>query len=236
MKKLGLIGGVGPESTIPYYHDIVYGVQKRVGRAYFPELTIESLSTFEVIRMSSQGMREELTAYLLKGIRHLEAAGAEVGALTCNTGHMVFEELQAQAKIPLVSIVDVTCAEAQRQGFTRLGLLGTAATMNGTFFNPPFERVGIKVITPLPEEKEMIARKIPEELELGIVNAETVSAFTKVVERMTEKEKIQAVILGCTELPMLFRGVTLPVPVLDTMQIHIKELINKIMESGEGQP
>lgn len=233
MKKLGLIGGVGPESTIPYYHGIVYGVQEKVGRPYFPPLTIESLSTFEVIRMSSQGLREELTAYLLAGIRNLEAAGADFGALACNTGHMVFEELQAQSHIPLVSIVDVTCSEAQRQGFQKLGLLGTMATMDGTFFKQPFERAGMEIVTPLDAEKKLIAQKITDELELGIVKPETVSAVQKIVDRMVEQNGIEAVVLGCTELPMLFENAALPVPVLDTMQIHIAALVENIMEEGE---
>lgn len=232
MKKLGLLGGVGPESTIPYYRGIIYGVQKKVGRPYFPPLTIESLSTFEVIRMSFHGLLEELTGYLLAGVRNLEAAGADFGALACNTGHMVFKELQAQSPIPLVSIVDVTCVEAQRQGFTKLGLLGTAVTMAGVFFKHPFEQVGMEVATPSDAEKEWIEQKITDELEFGIVEPETVSEFQKIVKRMMERNGIQAVILGCTELPMLFTDAALPVPVLDTMQIHIAVLVEKIMEDG----
>ena len=116
MKKLGLIGGVGPESTIPYYRSIVNGVKDRVGRPYLPPLTIESLSCFEVIRMSSESDTEGLTAYLLAGIRNLAAAGA---ALACNTGHLVFDELQKASPIPLVSIVEATCAEAVRRGYKK---------------------------------------------------------------------------------------------------------------------
>ena len=134
MKKLGLIGGVGPESTIPYYRSIVNGVKDRVRRPYLPPMTIESLSCFEVIRMSSEGDTEGLTAYLLAGIRNLAAAGAEVGALACNTGHLVFDELQKTSPIPLVSIVEATCAEAVRRGYKKVGLIGTSATMEADFF------------------------------------------------------------------------------------------------------
>lgn len=202
MKKLGLIGGVGPESTIPYYRGIVYGVQEKIGKTVFPPLTVESLSSFEVIRMSSQGMRKELTDYLLAGIRNLAAAGADFGALACNTGHMVFEELQEKSPIPLISIVDVTCQNAKEAGYTKVGLIGTIATMDGTFFVQPFEQTGIEVITPLKREKELIADKITKELELGIVSPETVTSFTAVVNRMSRENDIQALILGCTELPM----------------------------------
>lgn len=229
MKKLGLIGGVGPESTIPYYHGIVYGVQKKVGRPFFPPLTIESLSSFEVIRMSSRGKKEELTAYLLAGIRNLAAAGADFGALACNTGHMVFEELQEQSPIPLVSIVETACAEAKRLQLTKVGLIGTTATMEGDFFRQPFENAGITVITPEESERNMIAQRITDELELGIVNQETVLAFTYIVHRMTEQAQIQALVLGCTELPLLFKDVELPVPCLDTMQLHIQALIKEVL-------
>lgn len=140
--------------------------------------------------------------------------------------------MQTQSSILLVSIVDVTCAEAQRQGFTKLGLLGTAVTMDGVFFKRPFERAGMEIATPSDAEKEWIEQKITDELEFGIVKPETVSEFQKIVKRMAEQNGIQAVILGCTELPMLFKDATLSVPVLDTMQIHIAALVEKIMENG----
>lgn len=230
MKKLGLIGGVGPESTIPYYRGIVNGVKDRVGKPYLPLLTIESLSCFEVIRMSSEGDTAGLTAYLLAGIRNLAAAGAEVAALACNTGHLVFDELQKASPIPLVSIVEATCAEAVRRGYRKVGLMGTSATMETDFFKTPFRRVGIEVVTPDAEERAYIADHILNELEMGIVSDQTAVRILKIMERMVEEQQIEAVVLGCTELPLLFEGHNSPVPLLDTMQIHIKALIDTIME------
>lgn len=230
MKKLGLIGGVGPESTIPYYKGILYGVKARTGKLYLPPLTIESLSCYEVIRMSSEGNTEGLTAYLLTGIRNLAAAGAEVGALACNTGHMVFDELQKASPIPLVSIVDVTCAEAVRQGYQRVGLLGTAATMEADFFKTPFREAGIEVVIPDEKERAYIADRIVNELEMGSVNEDTAAHVLKLVERMAGEQKIEAIVLGCTELPLLFEGRKPAVPLLDTMKIHIDALVNTVME------
>lgn len=230
MKKLGLIGGVGPESTIPYYKGIVYGVQKRVGKPYLPPLTIESLSCFEVIRMSSEGDTAGLTDYLLEGIHNLAAAGAEVGALACNTGHMVFDELQKLSPIPLISIVEATCAEAIRQGYQKVGLLGTSATMEADFFQKPFRKAGIEVVIPDAEERAYIADHIVNELEMGIVKEDTAAHILKIVERMASEQQIEAVVLGCTELPLLFEGRSTPVPLLDTMQIHIRALVDAVME------
>ena len=233
MQKLGLIGGVGPESTILYYHSIVYGVQKRMGKPYFPPLTIESLSSFEVIRMSSQGQYEELTEYLLGGIRNLAAAGADFAALACNTGHMVFDKLQEQSPIPLISIVEVTCAEAKkRKDIKKIGLLGTMATMNATFFKKPFIEAGMEIITPADTEKKLIAQRINDELLLGIVKKETVEDFLQIIQRMIDEGGIQAIILGCTELPLLFKDIELPILILDTIGLHIKALIETIFSEN----
>lgn len=229
MRKLGLIGGIGPEATIPYYHDIVFGVQNKLDKQYFPQLVIESLSCFEVIPMSSQGKYRELKEYLLAGINNLAAAGADFGALACNTAHIVFDELKAESPIPLVSIVDVTLAEAQRLGIKRAGLLGTEATMREDFFKKPFIQAGIEIITPLEEESSNIAHKILDELELGIVKPETVELFSRVVERMATENQIEAIILGCTEIPLVFQNVALPVICLDTMEIHIRALVDEIL-------
>ncbi|MGN0954302.1 aspartate/glutamate racemase family protein [Dialister sp.] len=116
MKKLGLIGGVGPEFTILYYRGIVNGVMNRAGKPLLPPLTIESLNCFEVKRMSSMGDTEGLTDYLLSGILNLAAAGAEIGALTCNTDRLVFYDLPKRSPIPLISIVETACTEAKRCG------------------------------------------------------------------------------------------------------------------------
>lgn len=229
MKKLGLIGGVGPESNIPYYRGIVNGVKDRVGKPYLPPMTIESLSCFEVIRMSSEGDTEGLTAYLLAGIRNLAAAGAEVGALACNTGHLVFDELQEASPIPLVSIVEATCAEAVRRGYRKIGLLGTIATMESDFFKAPFHRAGIEVVTPNAEERSYIADRILNELEVGIVSEQTSAHVLAIMRDMAIQQRIEAVVLGCTELPLLFEGRMVRIPLLNTMQIHIKALIDVIM-------
>ena len=215
MKKLGLIGGVGPESTIPYYHDIVYGVQKALDKPYFPPLTVESMDTFTVLRLSAAGDRQGLADYLLGGIRSLAGAGAEFAAIASNTAHMVFDEVQALSPIPLVSILEATCREAQRRGLTRLGVLGTYATMEGDFFQKPFSRAGIACVMPQGDERRYVAQHISDELEL--------------IDRMIAEDHIQAVVLGCTELPILFQGATLPIPVLDTMRIHIDTLVREIL-------
>ena len=214
MKKLGLIGGIGPESTIEYYRSIEYGVQKKSGQNFFPNITIESLNVFDVLNLCKKQDYDGLTDYLLNGINQLSAAGVQYAALTGITTHIVFDALSKVSPVPLVSMV---C------------LLGTLPTMNGTFFQQSFESKGIEVITPDAAEKEYIGRKIETELELGKVVSDTQNNFRTIAERIIQDENVDTIILGCTELPLIFKGIDLSVPCLNVMQVHIDSLIDLIM-------
>lgn len=230
MKKLGLVGGMGPESTIPYYHDIVYGVQDRVGKNFFPNLAIESVNVFDVLRLCNEQKYDELTDYLMQAIKNLIASGTDFIALSANTPHIVFDRLQARMAVPLVSIVEAACNEAIRLNKHRVGLLGTIFTMKEDFFKKPFYSSNIEIITPTTEEMEYINLKISSELELGIIKEETLQEFQRIIKRMQQEDCIEAVILGCTELPLLLNDEVSPVPCLDTMKIHIQRLIDMIVE------
>jgi aspartate racemase len=229
MRKLGLVGGMGPESTIPYYHDIVYGVQSRIGNDFFPELTIESVNVFKVLRLCEEEKYDELTEYLMKAIINLERSGVDFAALSANTPHIVFDALKCQSNIPLVSIIETTCAEALRLDLTKIGLLGTKFTMTGSFFKEPFERKNIEIITPESSEIIYVNDKISKELEHGIIKEETLCQFQKIIHRMKDEHEIQAIVLGCTELPLLLNDKVSPVLCLDTMKIHVQALIDRII-------
>lgn len=230
MKKLGLIGGMGPESTIPYYHDIVYGVQEALGESVFPELTIESVNVFKVLGLCKEQKYDELTAYIMGAIENLTKSGADFAALSANTPHIVFDRLKEQSPIPLISIVEATCKEAQKREVKKIGLLGTIFTMTGEFFKTPFVENGIDIVVPTQEEMNLINERISTELELGIVKDETLVAFQQIITRMRDEEGIEAVVLGCTELPLLLNDKVSPVPCLDTMQIHIQEIVETILD------
>ena len=229
MKKLGLVGGMGPESTIPYYHDIVYGVQEKSGKELFPNLTIESVNVFDVLALCKEEKYEELTDYLLTAISNLEKSGADFVAMSANTPHIVFDRLKEKVQVPMVSIIEATRDEAVRQKKKRLGLLGTVFTMKGEFYKKPFWESGIEIITPTEEEMFFVNEKIASELEKGIVKEETLQAFQNIIQRMVKENSIEAVILGCTELPLLLNDEVSPVPCLDTMQIHVRKLVDMIL-------
>lgn len=234
MKKLGLVGGMGPESTIPYYRDIVYGVQKRVGKDFFPNLTVESIDVFEVLRLCGEQKYDELTDYLFRAVNSLAQSGADFAALSANTPHIVFDRLRELSPIPMISIIESACGEAEKRKLKKVGLLGTIFTMTGDFFKLPFLRRKIDIAVPSNAEMEYINQKISSELEHGIVNEETLEYFKKIIFRMQGSENIEAVILGCTELPLLLNDKVSPVPCLDTMQIHIRDIINEILCDEEN--
>ena len=228
MKKLGLIGGTGPESTIEYYRQIEYSVQEKTGA--FPNLAIESLSVFDVLRFCREEDYDGLVSYLLKGFRCLADAGADFACLTGITPHIVFDRLAAESPIPVISMVDTSCKRALELGFTRIALLGTYPTMKGTFFQSTFSRQGVEVITPTKEEMRYIGDKIETELELAYVYPETQKRFAKIAERLVTEEQAQAIVLGCTELPLILNDDLLSVPCLDVMKIHIEKLVSMIVD------
>lgn len=226
MKKLGLIGGTGPESTIIYYKKIVYGANEKVGREFFPNISIESINVFDVLRFCSEKRYDDLSNYILKAIHNLVESGCDVVSLTGNTPHIVFEALQEKSPVPLISIIKATQEEASVQGLKKIGLLGTRFTMEEDFFKKPFRDVGIEVVAPKGKDLNFIAEKIASELEHGIVRQDTKAGFLKVIENLMIEEKIDSVALGCTELPLIFDGLELPIPCLDTLEIHSRALLS----------
>lgn len=189
-------------------------------------MTIESLSVFNILGYCERQDYKGLVSYLLTGIQNLEGAGVQYAALTGITPHIVFDELEKKSPIPLVSMLDTAREYAAKSGYARVGLLGKSPTMNGNFFQKAFEKKNIEVITPLDQEKDYIGSKIETELEYGKVNPDTQKNFRKIAERMISEDKIQAVVLGCTELPLIFKSIRLTVPYIDVSRVHIDALID----------
>lgn len=232
MKKLGLIGGTGPESTIIYYKKLTSGVQKRLGCDIFPHLAIESLSVFKVLDFCERQNMAGLATYLLNGVRNLAAAGAEAAAFTGITPHIVFERVARLSPIPIISMVETACQYAVSRNYRKIALLGTLPTMNGDFFKKPFRKNGIQVIIPTEAEKAYIGEKIASELEFGVVKQATQARLTKIANRLVEQEQADAVVLGCTELPLVFDSVMLAAEKMDVMRIHIDALIETILDDS----
>lgn len=230
MKLIGMIGGIGPESTIDYYRLFISTYQKRNPDGSYPQLMVNMIDLKKMIGFISANELPALTTYLLQEIQRLAGAGANVAFLASNTPHIVFEDLQRSAPIPLISIVESTCEEAIRQQFGRVGLLGTRFTMQGGFYQRVFRREGIDVVIPETKEQEYIHTRYMTELVKGIFRTETERAFVEIARRMREEQGIEGLILGGTELPLLLRNSTgMDIPVLDTTQLHVEKVVGELL-------
>lgn len=225
LRKLGLVGGTGPESTLIYYRRIIEGVQKATRPDLLAPLSIESLSAFEVFRFAGAEDWDGLTDYLLSAVINLERAGAEVASLTANTPHVVFDRLAERSPLPLVSSVESTRREIRARGASNVILLGTEFTMVGDFLSGPLREDGIAVAVPNADEIAYIQDKIASELEFGVVKDSTREGFARIINRLAADDGGELVLLGCTELPLLLDDDTSPVPTLDTMDPHIDDLV-----------
>lgn len=225
MKKLGLIGGTGPQSTIMYYQKLTSQYAKKHDSRTFPAINIESLDVYQVLNYCKKKDLNGLTTYLLKGFDILAKADCDFAALTGVTPHMVIDRLQKQASLPIISMLDVTAEYLNKRHKDKVLLLGTKSTMSNEFVKNTFIKKGITTIVPNPEQQDFIENKIENELELGTIKEKTVNQFKKICLQYLPKEEIQAVIIGCTELPLAFRLIKLPVEQVDMMQLHIKKLL-----------
>lgn len=226
MKKLGLIGGTGPESTIIYYKQITEKIQKQTDN--FPNLTIESLSVFDVLNFMDHKDYDGLAEYLLTGIAALKNAGADLVALTGITPHIVIKQLKERSPLPIISMLDTTKDYLQANHYHNALLMGTAQTLRAKFFQDYLTANGVNVILPTSQEIDYIGNKIETELELGRVVPQTQKHFAEITQRLINSQPVDALILGCTELPLIFKDIPLSIPKVDVMNEHINQLVKLI--------
>ena len=225
MKKIGLVGGTGPESTVMYYKELNSKIDEATGGKNMPELSIESVNFRRAWELVSSQQHEELAVYLSEKVNNLVQGGAEIIALTAATMHIVFDEVESNTKVSLVSIPKTVSDEAVERGYKKDGLLGTIFTMEQDFMKKDLLQAGIDVIVPDKEDRELIAKRIYEELEFGIVKESTLQEFNEIIRKMRNVHGIEAIILGCTELPLILSDESCLLPCLDSVAIHIKKII-----------
>lgn len=229
MKKIGLVGGTGPESTMMYYQKLNAKIDRLTEGEHMPDLAIESVDFHKAWSYMTKAQYEELAEYLSEKVSCLRAGGAEIISLTAGTMHIVFDEIEEKTKVSLFSIPKAVCAEAVARGYRKVGLLGTIFTMEKDYMKKDLCKAGIEVFIPEKADRELVAKRIYEELELGLVKESTLREFQSIIKRMQAEDGIEAVILGCTELPLLLDEENCPVSCLDSVEIHINELIKVAM-------
>lgn len=225
MKNIGILGGLGPESTVDYYKEIIAAFNKKYSEYAYPEILIYSANIHKLMKFVGDDNWTGLSAWLLEKINSLKLAGAEFVAIASNTPHIVFNQLEAKSPLPLLSIVEATCSKVQELGLKNVGLMGTKLTMEADFYKKPFISNGISVVTPTEEEQKLIHHKLFSEIELGILKDSTRNELLDIAKRMVEKEKIDSLILGCTELPLILKENKFGIPFLNTSAIHCDNIV-----------
>ena len=226
MKMLGIIGGVGPESTIEYYQNIIALYRERQRDGSYPEFIINSVDLKKGLDFMAANNLTGMADYLLEEIGKLARAGANFGLISANTPHIVFDEVASKSPIPLISIVEATCAAANARKLKRLGLFGTRFTMQGTFYPKVFSREGIELVAPDAKDQEYIHDKYLNELVPGKFLPETRDGLLAIVDRMHAKSDLDGVILAGTELPLILRDADhKEIPLLDTTRIHCQAAV-----------
>jgi aspartate racemase len=230
MKTVGIIGGVGPESTIEYYRYIIAAYREQKPDGSYPSIIINSVDVNKYVALATANEFDTFADELVLEIERLARAGADFAVLAANTPHIVFEELSQRSRIPLLSIIEAARDKAQSLGLKRIGLFGTRFTMTGGFYQKVFSAAGRDIIVPNAEEQAYIHEKYIGELLNNIFTAETRAGLLAIVDRLREREHIEALILGGTELPLILRdGEHNGVPFLDTTKIHVERIVERLL-------
>ena len=231
MKTIGLIGGVTWVSTVHYYRRLNELVADSLGGLHSARVIVFSLDFAPVAEAQHRGDWNEIGDRLTAAARSLAAAGAEILLIGANTLHIVYDRIVAATGLTFVHIVDAVGCEAAERGLRRVGLLGTRFTMEEPFYRERLERgFGLEVLTPDRADRDEVHRIIYEELAHDRVLASSRAAVSAVIGRLADRGA-EAVILGCTELPLLFPGVAEDrgLPLLDPLELHCRQAVRQAL-------
>lgn len=221
-KRIGIIGGISHESTIKYYEYILKKYYARKRNYHYPEMVIFSLDLKKLMEFEDREDMDGYIHYIREGIKALEKAGAEFIVIAANSPHSVFEVVEKMASVPMISIVEVAAREAEKWDMKKLLLIGIKYTMQSSFYQDVFKKHGMEVITPSEEEQDEINKIVFNELVLGIFKKET---RIKLIN-MIKNYKVDGVILGCTELPLILDQEDTEVKLLNTLVLHARAALD----------
>jgi len=227
MKKIGLIGGIGPESTLDYYRNIIAAFRETHETTGFPEIVIESIDLVNFNALVVAGKWEAVIQLLAIRCELLRRCGAAIGAMASNTPHAVFDAIQAKTDLPLLSILSVTADYVRTLNVRSLCLLGTRFTMTSDYYQDEFDRYNIRLTTPEPEEIDRIHHILMKEVELGVIREKSRSDLVAIINRIRKAAGVEGVILGCTELPLILSQNDLAIPCINPSRLHIDAIVRE---------
>jgi aspartate racemase len=230
MRIIGLLGGMSWESTETYYRLINETVRERLGALHSAELVLYSVDFEPLEQMQHRGDWDGAARVLAGAAARVEAAGAGCLVLCTNTMHKLAPQIERAIGIPLLHLADATAREIREAGLSTVGLLGTRFTMEQEFYRGRLvERHGIEVLIPSEDERETVHRVIYEELCVGEIRDASRAEYVKIIEALAARGA-EAVVLGCTEIPLLVGPGDSPIPIFDTTAIHARRAVDWALE------
>jgi aspartate racemase len=225
MKKIGIIGGLGPEPTIEYYRFIIESYRKQQKDEGSPEIIIYSLNLKEFLHLMVTKQTSHIIEWLLKPVKALYRAGADFALIAAGTPHIFFDEVQAVSPIPILSIVEETAKVVSELGLKKVALFGTKFTMQADFYQKVFSKKNIAIVIPDQKEQNYIHEKLITELQFGQIVKNTKKKLLSIVKRKISNDSIQGLILGCTELPLILPKDEYGITFFNTTRIHAESAV-----------
>ncbi len=232
MRTIGLLGGMSWESTAEYYRLLNELTRERLGGLHSARCVLYSVDFAEIERLQAEGRWEQAAEVLAEAARALESAGVDMLLLCTNTMHKVADEVAAAVSVPLLHLADTTAEAVRARGLRRVGLLGTAFTMEQDFYRERLERHGLTVLVPDAAARSTVHRVIYEELCLGVVREESRAAYRAVIDDLVDAGA-EGIVLGCTEIELLIGPEHSPVPVFPTTRLHAEAAVTRALSSAQ---
>jgi aspartate racemase len=226
MKTIGLLGGMSWESTLTYYRAINEGVKHRLGGLHSAQIILNSVDFDPIEKLQHSGDWDVTAKILVRAARSIEAGGADFLLICTNTMHKVADQVRAAVNMPLLHIADATGEALRQDGVKRVGLLGTAFTMEQDFYKRRLmETYGLEVLIPDADHRRKVHDIIFRELCRGDIRPESKREYVHIVDQLA-RQGAEAVILGCTEIGLLIEAADTVVPLYDTTFIHAGKAVD----------